>query len=70
MNEFFANIGYEIAPQFVFVQMLPYWAWFFGIGATIHIGQEILYLLYAGFFTVRQVGTKVSTQDNKQLGAF
>ena len=31
-------------------QILRYWAGFFGIGATIHVGWEILCLPYAGFF--------------------
>ena len=36
--------------KFDFRQILPYWQDFFGVGATIRIGWEMLCLPYVGFF--------------------
>ena len=55
----FAHKGCQIAAQkkVDFWQILPYYQDFFGIGATIRIGWEMLCLPYAGFFE------DISTKD-------
>ena len=50
--ENFAQKRRKIAAKksLFFWQILPYYQAFFGIGATIRIGPEMLCLPYAGFF--------------------
>ena len=44
--------GVKLSSKNIFLkQIFPYLQDFFGIGATFRVGQEILCLLYAGFFS-------------------
>ena len=49
------SLGKFCLPPCLPGQILPYWAGFFGIFATIHIGWEILCLLSAGFLLCKRI---------------